>query len=68
MSVIVDVYKIRESHRGNIQMCHECMYVAVWEVRQMLQEKSVTGYACGIHVDKVLFLVETGQVNSPEGV
>lgn len=68
MSVVVDSYKIRESHRGNIQMCHECLFVAVWEIRQMLQSNPLVGYACGVHVDKVLFLVETGQVNDPEGI
>lgn len=72
MTVLVDVYEVRE-HR--YQLCHECEFVAAWEVKpQVTPEIPITGFGCDEHLGTVIFLVEKGKApvtpppNNPGGL
>jgi hypothetical protein len=64
MTVLVDVYDLLEKNASKLKSCHFCNYPVVWEVKEHAVDKPKTGYACGQHVDSVLYLVNAGRLTS----
>lgn len=68
MTVLVSPYVMVFSSETPAQCCHECRFVAVWEIKSYLASTPKIGYACPEHVDNVLYLVDAGIIESTPGI
>lgn len=60
MTVLVEKYEVLERNASKSRTCHECGFVPAWEVSEHLANKPTIGYACGQHLDTVVYLVDAG--------
>ncbi len=66
MTVLVEKYEVLERNASKLKTCHECGFVPAWEVSEHLVNKPKIGYACGQHLDTVVYLVDAGLLVVPK--